>query len=324
MPGRKTWSAGEKVNASDLNSNFNLFRFGGDGSDGALSISSGTTTIDLGGAAVFVKNYTSISITGTGKLAFTNPHANGTHIIIKSQGDVTLTSSTVPLIDVSGMGADGGAAVSVGASSSSDGNSGSLGQSEFFKTNQGLFASGSTPGNGGAIATGRFVFLSKYLAKYPFSFVGAGGASGSVGNTSLTGTASSGGGGKGGGALLIECAGSLNITGTIYAKGSNGGNGSYSNSDTVKVGGGGGGGGGGFIAIIYNALTADTGTYTVTGGTGGNLAANAGGTSKGGGGGGASRETAGSNGTASSTDGTKTGGDGATGTTMIIKNTEFA
>src|SRR5262249_4478364 len=38
-------------------------KFGGTGADGALSISSGTTTINLGNAAVVVKNYTSISIT---------------------------------------------------------------------------------------------------------------------------------------------------------------------------------------------------------------------------------------------------------------------
>jgi hypothetical protein len=33
--------------------------------------------------------------------------------------------------------------------------------------------------------------------------------------------------------------------------------------------GGGGGGGGGVIVILYNTLTANTGTFTVAGGTGG-------------------------------------------------------
>ena len=82
-------------------------KFGGTGADGALAITSGTTTIDLGGAQVFVKNYTSISITGTGALAFTNPHANGTTVILKSQGDVTITSSASAAIDVSSLGSAG-------------------------------------------------------------------------------------------------------------------------------------------------------------------------------------------------------------------------
>ena len=76
------WSSGDRLDAADLN---NMFGYGGSGSDGALSISSGTTTIALGGARVVVKNYTNISITGTGDLAFSSPHADGTTIILKSQ-----------------------------------------------------------------------------------------------------------------------------------------------------------------------------------------------------------------------------------------------
>lgn len=83
-------------------------KFGGTGADGALVITSATTTINVGGANVFVLNYTSISITGTGKLAFSNPASNGTIVILKSQGDVTLTSSSAPMIDMSAMGAAGG------------------------------------------------------------------------------------------------------------------------------------------------------------------------------------------------------------------------
>jgi hypothetical protein len=79
-------------------------KFGGTGADGALS---GTTSIDLGAAQVVVKNYTSISLTGTQALTFTNPHANGTIIILKSQGNVTITSSAAAAIDASGMGAIG-------------------------------------------------------------------------------------------------------------------------------------------------------------------------------------------------------------------------
>jgi hypothetical protein len=85
-----------------------ISKFGGTGADSALTISSGTTNIDLGGVQVFVRNYTSISITGTGALTFTNPHANGTIIIFKSQGNVTITSSATRGIDLRLLGATGG------------------------------------------------------------------------------------------------------------------------------------------------------------------------------------------------------------------------
>ena len=58
---------------------------GGTGADGALTITSGTTTLDLTTLALFVKNYSSMSITGTAKLGFTNPNANGSMIYIKCQ-----------------------------------------------------------------------------------------------------------------------------------------------------------------------------------------------------------------------------------------------
>ena len=99
--------------------------FGGDGSDGELEITSGTTTISATSAAIVIKNYSLISITGTGQLAFSNPNTNGTLIILKSQGNVVLTSSTNPLIDLRSMGGAGGLA---GAANQGLGTNGSNGQ----------------------------------------------------------------------------------------------------------------------------------------------------------------------------------------------------
>jgi hypothetical protein len=42
------WNVGDEITASRLKQTG--VRFGGDGSDGVLSISSGTVTLDLGGA----------------------------------------------------------------------------------------------------------------------------------------------------------------------------------------------------------------------------------------------------------------------------------
>lgn len=288
-------SGGDKITADQYNNlrgdALSMF-FGGDGSDGALSISSGTTTIDCENEAVVVKNYTSVSITGTGKLDFINPHANGTIVILRSQGDVTLTSSEAPMIDLSGMG-------------SSVGNNGSwiLDDDDHFGKNGGVASGGA----GGAILTLREFYLTEidrlarkaiYLAAGSaggdghngggsnfghggggggsHAGVGGTGASGSSGGTCAggggirgqgVGLGTAGDGGRGGGGLLIECGGSLNFTTAngISTAGEDG-------TDAVresKAAGGGGGGAGGMAVVLYNDLIDDSGTIDNSGGRGG-------------------------------------------------------
>lgn len=255
--------------------------FGGDGSDGALSISSGTTTINLGNADCVIKNYTSISITGTGALAFSNPNVHGTIVILKSQGGVTITSSTNPAIDMRGVGATGGAAT-VGTGDGSPGNTG--------YTNFVQIIPAGTAGlqhNGGAANTalgyllvtpGKTIFLGSGSGgggagsnngSGANAFGGGGGASvinagtASSGGSATTNPGTAGAGGAGGGALYIECAGAYNASSTIRASGVAG------TAGGSVDGNGGGGGGGGMIVILYNTLTSNTGTYTVSGGAGG-------------------------------------------------------
>lgn len=296
-------------------------KFGGTGTDGALIATSTTVTINLNGSSTVVKNYTSISITGTGKIAFSNPHANGSTVVFKSQGAVTLTSSQAPMVDMSQMGADGGATTTV-TNTVAAGNPGSIGLSySYFKSNFGTGGVNlSTPGNGGAVPVSNTLQSPiQIIGKYPSVLVGAGGGSGHI-SIGSGGNASSGSGGKGGGALIIECAGAWNFTTTngISVAGQNGGNGTTANAGNSNVGGGGGGGGGLFMAF-YNSLTANTGTVTISGGTGGNGVG--GGGSGAGGGGGGSIINAGSNGSVSA--GGKNGGDGAVGYSLVTLNTEF-
>lgn|SRR3990167_5564338 len=307
--------------------------FGGDGSDGALSISSGTTTIDLANAAVVTKNYTSISITGTGKLAFSNPHANGTFIILKSQGAVTITSSTSPAIDASSMGAD-----------PSTNGIGTI----MPVINVGAAGSGATAGAGGvgqsSVASATLRALSGSVVRL---FTGAGGGTGADGGAGNTG----GAGGRGGGAVYIECGGALNITSTVSVAGGNGTDGDGQVGGVIDAGGGGGGAGGSFI-ILYKTLTADSSTVTITGGAGGNGGVDnvppdglggaggtgsagastggaggggSGGTSAGGGGGGS--DSGGGNGTAGGTAGGGSGGGGgggAAGFSLVAENKFFS
>jgi hypothetical protein len=287
--------------------------FGGDGSDGALTISSGTTTIDLANSAEIIKNYTSISITGTGKLTFSNPNTNGTTIVLRSKGNVTLTSSTAPMIDASGMGAAGGA----GRSTAGDGNNGSNGISfSFVKSNYG--AAGTT---GGGSALGGLINSITYqssvkddlISNYPQAFTGSGGGGGAESNSIIT----SGTGGRGGGGLIIECVGSLNFTTAsgISVAGIAGGN--ASGSDVGGYGGGGGGGGGGYLQMSYNTLTANSGTVTIAGGAGGSPAG--GGSVRQGGAGGGST-TAGADVAVN----IGPGGAGGTGYSSITQNNQFA
>ena len=307
-----------------LAGNYPQIKFGGTGADGALAITSGATNIDLGSAQVVVKNYTSISITGTGSLTFTNPHANGTIVVLKSQGAVTLTSSTAPMIDMSGIGAIGGTASSATASSSSAGNTATNGLSiGFLQTNAGTGGSTSTSAGGGASATIVVPVTSIQTGKYPQIYVGAGGGSGAV-TAGATSTASSGVGGRGGGCLIIECSGALNFTTNsgISVAGKAGLDSSTSTGSNWMRGGGGGGGGGCCI-ILYNTLTASSGTITVSGGSGAGNSANYSGGSgtAGGGGGGGSTTTGSSGGNAGATN--TSGGAGGAGYSLVALNTEF-
>jgi len=228
------------INPSTI-SGTKLSRFGGTGADGALAITSGTTTIDLGGLARVVKNYTSISITGTGQLDFTNPHASGTYVILKSQGNVIITSSATA-ISLVGIGADRA-------------NNGKV----LVGTNPGVGTTGGVSGGAGGTAgnAGQTDYL--YPKWIPF-VVGAAGGDGSSGP---------GLGGRGGGALYIECGGAYTFTtGTITVAGAPG---------TLVGNTSGGGGGAGSIVVLYTSLTASSGTYTVTGGAGQNGLGNNGG-----------------------------------------------
>lgn len=98
---------------------------------------------------------------------------------------------------------------------------------------------------------------------------GVSGSSGSSGGGDAV-YAGGGGGSSGGGGGLIEIHfATVTNSGTIQAKGGNGGNGETPPSVSTGVGGGGGGGGGqgGSIYIISNTIT--NGTMTVTGGSAG-------------------------------------------------------
>lgn len=317
-------------------------KFGGTGADGALTIASGTTTINLGSAAMVVKNYTSISITSTGQLAFSTPHAAGTWCILKSQGNVVVTASGTS-IDMSGMGASGGAGGAVNAT----GSGGTAPNFALDQTTPAGAAGVGAGGGGGGGAAGAVIANKQFYTNVTVGIYnkairlipGAGGGGGGGGGA-LAGAA----GGKGGGALYIECGGAFNFTtGTISVAGKPGTNATTDGSN--KSGGSGGGGAGGIILILYTTLTANSGTVNNAGGDGGTSNTSGNGSTAGGGGGGGGAwggaggggGPAGSNGGGGATGAggggaggsdagaAKTGGTGgATDNGIVLANTEFS
>lgn len=312
-----------------------IVKFGGSGADGALTITSGTTTIDLGSAQLVEKNYTSISITGTGNLAFSNPHASGTVIILKSQGAVTLTSSAAPMIDASALGAAGAGSNVVTTETTANGGAGTDGVIPFNFWTTGGGVGGTNAGvntAAGALLAASLAYKitsTKLFAKYTFAIIGSGGGAGAARRVaaSSAGTATGGAGGRGGGCLLIECAGSWNFTtaGGISVKGGDGSNGVCVTGNRLSAGGG-SGGGGGFALVRYNSLISNSGTITISGGSGGTGAhIQTGGAFDGGdGAGGASSYVAGSTGTAGASGSAGSGGAGGAGYSIVESNTEFA
>ena len=270
-------------------------KFGGNGTDGALSLSAGTTTINLGGAKLVEKNYTSISIT-TGTLTFSNPHPNGTIVILKSQGNVTITCATAPCIDLRGIGAAAGTAT---------GTAGSIGNGIWTvgSAHYGGAHSGSTGGTGGVIIPSSTPYLVDVFglnSAGKFLAVGSGGSAG-------VGTGF-GNGGRGGGSILIEVGGYLNFTTSngINCSGSDG-----SSATALASAGGGGGGSAGMCSVIYNKLTSSSGTIYSVGGNGGASTGDISGGSCSGGAGAGSIYGAGGNGGNDSTAGSNGGGLGA-------------
>lgn len=316
------------------------FKFGGTGSDGALNVSSGTTVIALGSVRFFEKNYTTISITGTGKISFSGAHASGTFVTLRATGDVTLTSSQTPMIDGSGIGATGGTSPTFAGVTGT-------GYSTFLvvpsagggSANSTVFGSTATGGAGGV--SGGLVSITPSGALTMRTILVAAGAGG--GGAVVSGAFTPGGasGGTGGGALYIECGGAWNFTTAsgISVAGTAGG--------TSVNGGGAGGGAGGTFLALYNTLTANTGTVSVSGGAGGTAGSGAaggaggngssgtgvggaggngnttGGWTSSGAGGGASfwLTAAGSAGTAGTLYGG--GGGGASGLSVVVANTYF-
>lgn len=243
---------------------------GGTGADGALIATSTTVSIDLASSSVVTKNYTSVSITGTGSINFINPAASGTAVIFLVQGDFIATSSTSTAIDLRNLGAPGGIGGTHNTTSTATAGS------KWQMTNLIL---GGTAGGGaitttpGTLAATSSPFYNAYslFRAVPGNGGGGGGGSGDGGTVS---GGNGGAGGRGAGALYIQVGGNFNASANVNMSGTNGTVGGDSGSwggcaqGPSPGAGGGGGAGGSFVADVAGTIT-NTMVFTLSGGTGG-------------------------------------------------------
>lgn len=311
-----SFSAGTKdvfVAAPGAETNAFAFLFFGDGTDGDVVVSSGTTTL---ARDMFYRNLT-ISGTGSidpagyrifvsGILDLTAAPANA---IARNGGDGGLSTTTggtagaVPagVHSVAGAGSAGtvgtagvaaaaptNATAATGVSAGNGGSGGAGGTGGFDSG-----AAGATGGGGGATASPMIMRRAATQLAGPFTastmITGGCGGGGGGGARGRAGQTATGGGGGGAGAGIIAVfarivsRGSSTVAGAISAVGGAGGQ--SGNSATTASGGGGGGGGGGWVYLLFEALvgSAKAGAVKASGGSGGN-GGTAGAGSRGGGG----------------------------------------
>jgi hypothetical protein len=274
----------------------------GDGSDGDVTISSGTTTLTRD---MF---YNNLTVNGTGVLV-----TAGYEIFVK--GTLTVDGSSGAKIHNSGVdGSDGqfSAVSSLGGAGGAGGLSGKykggvaggdggngvsnsnglpgtngLPSGTYSITNVVGTAGGTggtsirTPGAGGTAGIVTSVAVNKPRSILNLSFIevvagsaviasqslsggAGGGGAGSGGNGGYSGGGGGGGGGNGG--IVVICANALDITGAsaIQSRGGDGGDGGGAASAGANSPGPGGGGGAGNGGIIVVAYLQKTGTGTMT------------------------------------------------------------
>ncbi len=274
----------------------------GDGSDGDVSISSGTTTltrdmyyhnltisgtgvIETAGCRIFVSGTLDISAAPT--LAIRRSPNSGSNGSLPGGAN---GGSILGALSVGGgmAGTAGGAGVASGTATAgtngtnATGNQASGGAAAGAAGGNGGTGSSGAGGNGGSVpASNQFPFrrLGPDLIRGTtiLTSVISGSAGGGGGNGNGTQTGAGGGGGGSAGPVIGIWANTIKRGGStaasaISAIGGNGGNGGAAISSNCGGGGGGGGGPGGWVFIAYRALTGSTATNCIdaSGGTGGN------------------------------------------------------
>jgi len=254
--------------------------FGGDGSDGDVTISADTALAENpAGSGIALKQYTNLTIATGVTLSL----ASGVHgMVLAVQGRLKLEANAV--IDVAGRGASGGPGADSDGARGGCGAFGGGGGGGGYSTTGGngggdapLFAPGAGQGGSGGSSgvngsNGSKLIIADDLYWRILSNILVYGAGGGAGGGPYGGS-----GGSGGGFVIINCNVLELASGVSFqAKGSNGANSGHQN------GAGGGGGAGGIILILANRVIGGTAPNVqstncdVSGGSGGSGYSNGG------------------------------------------------
>lgn len=239
--------------------NVAFFSFG-DGSDGDLTITSGTTTING------IKKYNNVTINNGAILTHDTNRALSLFVkgTLTINGTINLNGKS-NVFNGSRCGAGGGGGGG-GGNTSGSGSSGTAGGYGHYATSGSAGAAGPSGvvGSGGGSGS-----ISQYVSDFVFCGCDCGVVGGNGGESGNAGGIVGGVGGAGGGCISIFAKNIIfGASGSITANGSNGGSGNNSVGIHDGGSGGGGGGSGGGISIVYVTMTGSPST-SVSGGNGG-------------------------------------------------------
>ncbi len=288
---KKDWAAGENPLAADMNDNFDqiegAFKFGGDGSDGDLTVTGTTTLNDAPTDGVKIYQYNNLSIGASGVLTVGANLINAI-VIIKVKGNLTVTDGGK--IDLKGKGGIGGIGHNKNAYGAGGGGTEGAGVAFDSLTHGGGGGGGengnaSGGGGGGCAAAGTAgtqkggaavgaagAAIQKQMHYMAQAFrmaviaCGSGGGGGGYGATAGTSDPGGGNGGAGGGGIILEVAGNISVGASAWIdiSADNG-----QNAPGGQYGAGGGGGAAGMALVLYNGTLSGAGTVTATAGSGG-------------------------------------------------------
>lgn len=254
------------------------YRSFGDGSDGNVTISSGTTTLTrdmyynnltmsgtgklvTAGWRVFIKGILDVTAAGAGAIQWNGSNGGNASAATGGAGGTTELGGTLGDISEGGSGttattgngtAGGGGTIGLGNGGISGGGGGG-----------GTGTSGGGGGGGAARVPGYDTPMNRFETNFLFGVSlitgGPGGSGGGAGAGDGTNVGGGGGAGGNGGGILAVYANTIvksaaTPASVFQANGGNGGNGGNTSAGVTGGGGGGGGGAGGWIYLCYNNL----------------------------------------------------------------------
>lgn len=254
------------------------YRSFGDGSDGNVTISSGTTTLTrdmyygnltmsgtgtliTSGYKVFIKGILDLTAAQVGAIQWNGSNGNNASAATGGAAPTAQSGGTLGAINTGGSG------TTATTANGGNGTAGIIGNSNTTVSGVGGSGGTGTSGTGGTGSAARTSAFALPFERFDANLLlgavllagGPGGSGGGAGAGDGTNNGGgSGSGGSGGGIVALYAniivKSSNTPAGVIQANGGMGGNGGNTSAGVTGGGGGGGGGAGGWVYIAYNKL----------------------------------------------------------------------